>query len=382
MKILHTSDWHVGRTFHGVDLLEDQRAVLDAIAAVVTELSIDVVLIAGDVYDRAVPSADAVQLCNAALEKIRAAGAIIIATPGNHDSATRLGAGAAFTGAGGLHLRTCVADIDAPVVLSDEHGEVAFYGVPYLEPEAVKTELGAPAARSHQEVLSAAMDNVRKHVLDSGDRRSIVLAHAFVVGGVASESERPITVGGVETVAASVFDGVDYVALGHLHTPQVVSERVRYSGSPLPYSFGERDHRKSVWVIDLGADGIESIDQVHLPLIRGLSEVTDTLEGLLSSPRYAEYEQHYVSAVLTDEVRPMDAMRKLQERFPHAVHLRWDCPRKLATVSYSDRVRGQSDLDIARRFFEDAWTDPDEEHLRLVEQALAESRQEAAKLRA
>lgn len=372
MKILHTSDWHIGRTFHGVDLLDDQRAVLDAIAAMVAELSIDVVLLAGDVYDRAVPSADSVRVCNEAFERIRAAGAAIIATPGNHDSAPRLGAGSAFTGAGGLHLKTRVAEVDAPVLLADEHGDVAFYGLPYLEPEAVKSELGLPGARSHQDVLTAAMDRVRQDVRTHPGRRSVVLAHAFVVGGVASESERPITVGGVETVPASVFDGVDYVALGHLHTPQVVNDKVRYSGSPLPYSFGEREHEKSVWVLELGHAGVETIDQVHLPVVRPLSELKDTLENLLTRPEYASCVEHYVSAVLTDTVRPVDAMRKLQERYPHAIYLRWERPMEHEVLRYSERVRGQSDLDIARRFFEDAWTDPDEEHLRLVEQALAD----------
>ncbi|MBB3036050.1 exonuclease SbcCD subunit D [Hoyosella altamirensis] len=372
MKILHTSDWHIGRTFHGVDLLEDQRAVLDAMAKITADREIDVVLISGDVYDRAVPSADAVRLCNDAFEKLHAAGATIIATPGNHDSAPRLGAGAAFSGAGGLYLKTTVAGVDAPVVLADAHGDVAFYGLPYLEPEAVKAELGVFEARSHQDVLSAAMYRVRADVeRRQPGLRSVVLAHAFVVGAVASESERPITVGGVETVPASIFGGVDYVALGHLHTPQVVNETIRYSGSPLPYSFGERDHRKSVWLIELNDAGVESIEKIDLPVVRGLSEITGPLDELLGSEVYANCLDDYVSAILTDPVRPVDAMRKLQERFPHAVHLRWERPTERVALRYAERLRGQSDLDIARRFFEDAWTDPDEEHLRLVEQALA-----------
>ncbi len=213
MRILHTSDWHIGRTFHGVDLLADQAAALTAIAELVAEHGADVVVVPGDIYDRSIPSADAVAVCNAGLEAIRAAGAVIIATSGNHDSPVRLGAGAAFAAHGGLHLITRVSQVARPLVLNDEHGPVAFYGIPYLEPEITRAELDVPGARSHQEILDAAMARVQT---DAAERsgRAVVLAHAFVVGGEPTESERSISVGGVETVSAATFDGADYVALG------------------------------------------------------------------------------------------------------------------------------------------------------------------------
>ncbi len=378
MRILHTSDWHIGRTFHGVDLLADQAACLDAIAELVTAHDVDVVVVPGDVYDRSIPGADAIVVCNNGFEAIRAAGAVIVATSGNHDSPARLGAGARFAAAGGLHLFTTVAGVDRPVLLSDEHGEVAFYGLPYLEPELTRVELGVPQARSHAEIVDAAMARVRADIAARDGIRSVVLAHAFVSGAAATGSERSISVGGVETVPAACFDGVDYVALGHLHSPQTVTSRVRYSGSPLPYSFGERSHRKAVWLIDFDESGLQSVQRIDLPLVRGLSRLNGTLDELLESAAYAACESHYISAVLTDEVRPVDAMRRLQTRFPHAVHIEWQPPGGRPDLAYRERVEGRSDLDIARNFLTDVHTEPSEAELGWVAQALAAAVREKA----
>ncbi|MCZ4079433.1 exonuclease SbcCD subunit D [Rhodococcus sp. H36-A4] len=375
MKILHTSDWHIGRTFHGVDLLTDQAAVLASIADLVAAQRIDVVVVPGDIYDRAVPSADAVLVCNRGLEAIRAAGAVIVATSGNHDSPARLGAGAAFASAGGLHLMTRVGEVGTPVVIDDEFGPVAFYGIPYLEPETTRLELDVPSARSHADVLDAAMERITADLdgrrSGAGHVRSVVLAHAFVVGGEATGSERSISVGGVETVSASAFDGVDYVALGHLHSPQTLTDRVRYSGSPLPYSFGERSHRKAVWILQLDADGLGTVEKVDLPVVRGLSRIEGTVEELTTASEFAVAEEHYVSAVLTDAVRPVDAMRALRTRFPHAVHLEWSRPAGTSELRYRDRVRGRTDIDIATSFVTDMRSTPEAREVSLLERALA-----------
>ena len=374
MRILHTSDWHIGRTFHGVDLLTDQASVLDAIAALVAEHGVDVVVVPGDVYDRSIPSADAVTVCNRGFEAIRDAGAVIVATSGNHDSAARLGAGAAFSRAGGLHLMTTVSGISAPVVLEDAHGPVAFYGIPYLEPEITRAQLDVPAARSHAEILDAAMGRVRTDLdarRENGPRtRSVVLAHAFVVGAEATGSERSISVGGVETVSASAFGGVDYVALGHLHSPQTLTENIRYSGSPLPYSFGERTHGKAVFLVDLDADGLHSVERVDLPVVRGLKQLTGTVQQLLEDDAFRDAEDCYVSAVLTDPERPVDAMRALQTRFPFAVHLEWQRPDGADDLRYRDKVYGRSDLQITRSFLTDLRSAPSTSEIRLVEAAL------------
>ncbi|WP_338886263.1 exonuclease SbcCD subunit D [Rhodococcus sovatensis] len=380
MKILHTSDWHIGRTFHGTDLLADQAAALTAIADLVAAHGIDVVVVPGDIYDRAVPSADAVLVCNKGLEAIRAAGAVIVATSGNHDSPARLGAGAAFAAAGGLHLMTRVGEVGTPVLVDDEFGPVAFYGIPYLEPETTRFELDIPAARSHAEVLEAAMARVTADLderrSDGISVRSVVLAHAFVVGGESTGSERSISVGGVETAPASAFDGVDYVALGHLHSPQALTDRVRYSGSPLPYSFGERSHRKAVWILELDENGLAGVERVDLPIIRGLSRIEGTVEELLTDERFIDAEDHYVSAVLTDPVRPVDAMRSLQARFPHAIHLEWNRPAEDSSLRYRDRVRGRTDSEIMASFVTDMRSTPTASEILLLERALASVHQD------
>ncbi|WP_280394582.1 exonuclease SbcCD subunit D [Nocardia brasiliensis] len=371
MRMLHTSDWHIGRTFHGVDLLADQARALTAIAELVAEESVDVVVLPGDVYDRSIPSADAIAVCNRGFEAIRAAGAVIVATSGNHDSPARLGAGASFAAAGGLHLRTTVADADRPALLDDAHGPVAYYGIPYLEPEITRAELGVPQARSHADILDAAMARIRADLARRPGTRAVVLAHAFVVGGEATGSERSISVGGVETVPMSAFDGIDYVALGHLHSPQTLSESVRYSGSPLPYSFAESSHRKAVWLVDLDAAGLGEVRRHDLPVVRGLSKLTGTLDDLLTDVRHDAATDDYVSAVLTDSARPVDAMRKLRERFPHAVHVEWVRPEGNPELRYRERVHGRRDTEVAQTFLTDVRGAPSAGEMAWLERALA-----------
>ncbi len=216
------------------------------------------VLVAGDVYDRAVPTTDAVTLLDRALRGLAAARIPVLVTSGNHDSAVRLGFGSRLSELAGVHLRTGVADIARPVVLADEHGEVALYGIPYLLPDAVMDELGAE--RSHASVLAAAARLIRAERGERGITRTVAVAHAFITGGAGSESERDIRVGGIGDAPASVFAGLTYVALGHLHGQQHVSAAaagttVRYSGSPLAFSFSERYHTKSVTLAEIDGAG-------------------------------------------------------------------------------------------------------------------------------
>jgi exonuclease SbcD len=350
MRLLHTSDWHIGRSLHGAELLGEQEAVLSGLADVVAAERVDAVVVAGDVYDRAVPSADATAVLDRVLTRLRAAGATVVLTPGNHDSARRLNFAAGLLAVSGVHVRATVAGLDEPVLLSDEHGDVAVYGLPYLEPELARHELGRSEARSHEAVLRAAMDRVRADLFLRPGTRSVVLAHAFVGGGLASDSERDICVGGVDLVPASVFDGVDYVALGHLHRPQSLSDRLRYSGSPLPYSFGEAGQDKQVWLVDLDAGGLAGVDAVPLPLPRALTVLTGTLDELLDDPAHTGAEEAFVSARLTDAVRPADPMRRLRTRFRHCVHLEWSGGGGSDGRSYQERLRGRGDLDVAGEF--------------------------------
>ncbi|SDY30143.1 Exodeoxyribonuclease I subunit D [Geodermatophilus africanus] len=351
MRLLHTSDWHIGRALHGADLLREQEAVLSGLADVVVAESVDVVVVAGDVYDRAVPSADATGVLDRVLMRLRSAGAVVVLTPGNHDSARRLSFGAGLMARSGVHVRATTAGLDEPVLLRDEHGEVAVYGLPYLEPELARHELGLSAARSHEAVLTEAMERVRRDLFLRPGARSVVLAHAFVGGGVPSDSERDICVGGVDLVPAPVFDGVDYVALGHLHRPQTITERLRYSGSPLAYSFGEAGQDKQVWLVDLDAAGLAGVRALALPTPRPLTVLAGTLDELLADPAHATVEEHFVSARLTDDVRPSDPMRQLQTRFRHCVHLEWTGSAGGGDGrSYQERLRGRSDLEVAREF--------------------------------
>ncbi|GAB3203256.1 exonuclease SbcCD subunit D [Geodermatophilus arenarius] len=351
MRLLHTSDWHIGRSLHGAELLAEQEAVLSGLARVVADEGVDAVVVAGDVYDRAVPSADAQAVLDRVVGRLVGAGATVVLTPGNHDSARRLGTFSSLLTKAGLHVRAETARLDEPVLLADAHGEVAVYGLPYLEPEIARHELGVPDARSHEGVLRAAMDRVRADLFLRQGTRSVVLAHAFVGGGVASDSERDICVGGVDVVPAPVFDGVDYVALGHLHRPQTLSDRMRYSGSPLGYSFGEAGQDKQVWLVDLGAGGLAGVRSVPLPAPRPLTVLTGTLDDLLADPAHTAAEEAWVSARLTDPVRPADPMRALRTRFGHCVHLEWIGGTAGGDGrSYQDRLRGRDDLDVAGEF--------------------------------
>lgn len=393
MRVLHTSDWHVGRTFHGRDLLADQEAVLSALADLVDAERVDVVVIAGDLYDRAVPSGEAVEVCVRALSRIREAGAQLVVTPGNHDSAARVGAFGEFAEAGGLHLRTKVSGLHRPAVIDDEHGPVAFYGIPYLEPDPARQVLarhsGVPGAsevveaRGHAAVLSEAMSRVRADLSERPERtRAMVLAHAFVTGGEGSESERRIAVGGVEQVPGAVFDGVDYVALGHLHGPQRLDEHLRYSGSPLAYSFSEAAHRKSAWLVDLDANGLVGAERRHVPVPRHLATVCGQLEDLLQAPEHADLEDCYLSATLTDEVRPLEAMRRLQQRFPHAVHLEWQpaTGRATAPLRYSEQIRGRDDQTLADDFVANCrGSEPTQSERELLAEALRAVQSEQAR---
>ncbi|AWT41799.1 MULTISPECIES: exonuclease SbcCD subunit D [Streptomyces] len=352
MRLLHTSDWHLGRAFHRAPMLDAQAGFVDHLVTTVRERGVDAVVVSGDVYDRAVPPLSAVELFDDALHRLAALGVPTVMISGNHDSARRLGVGAGLIGRAGIHLRTDPAACGTPVVLQDSFGDVAFYGLPYLEPALVKDEFGVDKA-GHEAVLAAAMERVRADLAGRAPgTRSVVLAHAFVTGGQPSDSERDITVGGVASVPAGVFDGVDYTALGHLHGCQTITDRVRYSGSPLPYSFSEAGHRKTMWLVDLGADGSLTAERVDCPVPRPLARLRGTLEDLLADPALAEHEEAWVEATLTDPVRPADPMARLAERFPHTLSLVFDPDRAPDDpgVSYARRLAGRSDQQIAEDF--------------------------------
>ncbi|MFI8794213.1 exonuclease SbcCD subunit D [Streptomyces sp. NPDC055105] len=351
MRILHTSDWHLGRQLHRTPLLAEQRAFLEHLLDTVQSENVEAVVVAGDVFDRAIPPLDAIDQFKWILEELADLQVPLIMISGNHDSSRRLGVNARLIEHAGIHLRTSVEDCARPVVLQDEHGPVAFYGLPYLEPGLVQTQLGAEQA-SHHAVLSAAMDQVRADLAarPSGTR-SVVLAHAFVTGAHTSpDSERDITAGGVPSVSASVFAEVDYVALGHLHRCQKISENIRYSGSPLAYSFSEADCPKAMWLVDLGSGTDLTARELLCPVPRPMRQVTGALQDMMTSADYAQYETCWLHVTLTDPDRPHMAMERLQERFPHALKLSFAHEHQIDGQSYRSRVQGRTDHEIALGF--------------------------------
>ena len=331
MRLLHTSDWHLGRGLHGLDLHDAQRQFISQIVHTVREHDVDAVLIAGDVFDRAIPPVPAVKLWAQALRELSAL-VPVIAISGNHDSAIRLGA-ASDLYREGVHLCTSINEVGTPVVLSDEHGPVAVYPIPFLDPDIARhalSESDEPLARSHAAVLGQAIQQVRTDLsartASDPATRSVVMAHAFVIAGTppeTSESERDIRVGGVDSVPSAVFDGVDYVALGHLHGAQRVDgEHVRYSGSPLRYSFSETRQRKQVTLVQLDANGLAEVTAVELAQPREMAIVRDTLEQLLTSEAYDRHVDDWVQVAVIDDERPADLKRRVAERFPHALSTR------------------------------------------------------------
>ena len=356
MRLLHTSDWHLGRSLHRADLRPAQSAFLDHLVEVTRAEKVDAVLVAGDVYDRAVPPVDAVELCEDALLRLHDAGASIVLISGNHDSARRLGFGSGLLEKAGVHLRTRPGALARPVLLEDAHGPVAVYGVPYLEPDAVRGELPeaeeTPAVpRGHAGVIGHAVACIRADGGARGIQRRVVMAHGWVTGGAVSESERDITVGGVGQVPAGLFAGFSYAALGHLHGQQTVAPCLRYSGSPLPYSFSEASHRKGSWLVELDARGAAHVEQVPAPVHKRLGVLRGRLADLLGSAAYARYEDDYLSVTLTDPSRPEGAMDALRTRFPHVLVLAFE-PEGAGPDGrgYRARTAGRDDLSIAAEF--------------------------------
>ena len=353
MRFLHTSDWHLGRSLHRADLRDAQAGFLDHLVETARAERVDAVLVAGDVYDRAVPSVDAVTLCEQALVRLHETGARVIVISGNHDSARRLGFSSALIDAAGVHLRTRPSALGDPVILHDEHGPVAVYGIPYLEPAVGLPEAvdEAPPIRGHTAVLGHAAARIRADATRRGVSRIVVMAHAWVAGGAGSDSERDISVGGVGQVPLSLFDGFSYVALGHLHGQQMLADHVWYSGSPLPYSFSEAAHKKGSWLVEVGADGGIRTERVPAPAYRKLTVLRGPIQDLLSAPGYTPYEADFLAVTLTDAARPEAAMDRLRRRFPHILTLEFR-PEGVAVDarSYRARVAGHDDLTIASEF--------------------------------
>ncbi|MCP9892118.1 exonuclease SbcCD subunit D [Cyanobium sp. Aljojuca 7D2] len=371
MRLLHTSDWHLGRQFHGASLLQEQAAALDRIVELAAEAEVDAVLIAGDIYDRAIPPAEAVLLFNDTLARLSRSGAAVVAIAGNHDSHVRVSIYDPLLSAFGVTIRGDVRRAHEPVLVTPKRGgaPVAIYPLPYLEPavdgpslvavaEAVEAGSSPGSTRvSHQEVTRLALDGIRRDLLSRPQHRSVLVAHTFVMGGEPSESERQLSIGNVDRVSVDSFAGFDYVALGHLHgSQQLDGPRVAYSGTPLPYSFSEQHHTKSVRIVELDAAGTASVEIVPLGVGRPLRTLEGPLECLCGDPQHAAAADAWLRVILTDEVLPLQAMARLRQRFPHVAELRHRPPelqRSTATERHETVRQATSPLALAMAFFAD-----------------------------
>ncbi len=350
MRILHTSDWHIGRTFHGHSTLDALRGVLEELTAQVREHEVDVVVVAGDVFDSAAPAAGCYALLSDTLRGIADTGACVIVTSGNHDSAARLGFQAGLLREG-IHVLTDPAAVGTPITIADADGPVHFYGIPYLEPALLRHLW--PEARSQAAVIDRAMGLVRDDLAVRGGR-SVAIAHCFAAGVEPTPHlERDIQQGGLDVVPLSAFAGVDYMALGHIHGRQQLAPAVRYAGAPLHYSFGEGEKPRGSWLVDLDADGFADARWLELPVPRRVVTLRGPLADVLADPAHERHADAWVCVEYTDTLPERDPMRRLQERFPFCakvVHAPSDAAPSDART-YVDRVRAaRSDAELVEAF--------------------------------
>ncbi len=333
MRILHTSDWHIGRQLHAVSLLEDQRHVLAQIIEICETEKVDVVIIAGDIYDRAIPPANAVSLVDETFNHLcNKLNIPVIVIAGNHDGPERLGFASRQLGKAKLHITGPLKADISPVILQDEYGEVVFYPIPYTDPATVRDVFSdvddskaVDNLRTHDQCMSRVLQQIpKKH--KQKNNRTVVISHCFISGGSECDSERPLSVGGAEQVSSKHFSDFSYTALGHLHREQSVSSKkhsdtIRYSGSILKYSFSEEQHRKSITLVDMDEKGQCEISYVPLKALRDLRCISGELETIIANAKQDEHCDDYLLISLTDTHAILDPMSKLRAVYPNVMHL-------------------------------------------------------------
>lgn len=377
MKIFHTADWHLGKVLQGVSLIEEQRYVLEQFLDAVKNERPDVVIIAGDLYDRSVPPAEAVSLLDEVLWKITVDyHTPVLAIAGNHDSPARLQFGSRLMQANGLHLigKPTEKGEGTTVELTDEYGPVQFHLIPFADPSVVRNLTHDETIDSHHRAMQSMIHSFGEF---QSATRHIAIAHAFVTAmGEAeentSDSERPLAIGGAEYVAADLFKDFHYTALGHLHQAHFTgTEQVRYSGSPMKYSISEEHHQKGFFVINLDAAGKTTIEKRPLIQKRDIRTVTATMEDLLKN----EPNEDYVFVKLLDESPVLFPMEKVRSVYPNAMHVERVINRKLPeqTVSKVSTIERLDDQALFRSFYEEVTgSAPDEETEMIVSDVLQE----------
>ncbi|AWE08765.1 exonuclease sbcCD subunit D [Lysinibacillus sp. 2017] len=322
MKIFHTADWHLGKLVQGVSMTADQQHVLQQFIEEIKKEKPDVVIIAGDLYDRSVPPTDAIQLLNRTLKQILIDEKTpIVAIAGNHDSATRLNFGSDLMKASGLHMVGHLDKIIEPVILHDEHGEVRFYLVPFAEPSTVRAIYEDETITTHEAAMAKIIEQMKANLDDT--KRNIIVGHAFITkDGMpeqnTSDSERKLTIGGTECINSALFEPFCYTALGHLHQAHFVgNETIQYAGSPLKYSESEVTHKKGFLIVDLDETGNVKLEKRLLTPIREMRIVTGTLDEIQQHPR----NEDYVFVKLSDESYVKGAVELVRTVYPNALHI-------------------------------------------------------------
>lgn len=350
MKLLHLSDLHLGKRVNGFSMLEDQRVILTQIVDLAEEEKVDAVLLAGDLYDKPVPPAEAVTLLDGFLTRLSGGGIPVFAISGNHDSPERLAFAARLLAGEGIHLTAQYQGPQPPFLLQDEYGDVAIYALPYLKPALVRHWNPEADIASYEEAVSYALG---QWAVDK-TRRNVLLAHQFVTGGVTCESEER-SVGGVDQIPAPLFAAFDYVALGHLHGPQSVGRpTLRYSGSPLKYSFSECGHEKSVTLVTLKEKGQVEIQTLPLTPCRDLREIRGAYEEVTAKSFYqGTNREDYLHVILTDEEDVPEAMGKLRTIYPNLMKLSYDNRRTqgVAEVTGAERPEEKTPLELFQDFY-------------------------------
>jgi len=354
MKFIHTSDWHLGRQFHNVSLLDDQQAVLDQLIQYIENNPVDAVVVAGDIYDRSVPPTIAIELLNKVVKRI--CGELntpMILISGNHDGAERLGFGSEQMKNAGLHIISNFEDMLTPVVIETESaGQVAFYGMPYNDPEQVRFAYQEPVS-THDQAHKLLAEKITEQF--QSDQRNVLVSHCFVDGAIESESERPLSIGGSDRVSHEHFLNFDYVALGHLHQPQKKGEEyIRYSGSLMKYSFGEQNQKKGFTLVEIDQNGFFSAKHVDLAAPHEMRIVEGELEQVIEQGKTDPKNEDYLLVRLMDKHAILNPMEKLRTVYPNVLHL--EKPGMLIGVEQemAQAKLVRSEIDMFRDFFSEA----------------------------
>ena len=320
MKFIHTSDWHIGRQLHNQSLLDDQRFVLDQIVELASQHDVDAVVVAGDIYDRSIPPANAVALLDDVVNRlVNELNIALIMIAGNHDGHERLGFAARQMNDSGLHIIGPLSKDVRSIELKGKQGDAVFYGLPYADPATVRHVFDCEVS-THEEAMAKLLEQVHEH--DSHGLPKIVVSHCFLDGGSESESERPLSIGGADKISPTLFTPFNYTALGHLHGPQYKgAEHVRYSGSMLKYSFSEQHQNKSVTLVDIAEDGAASFELLPLTAMRDVRIIEGLMAELLEQGKTDAHNQDYLMVRLTDKNAILDAMGKLRDVYPNVLHL-------------------------------------------------------------